>query len=157
REALLRIAKLGGMRPGDRVEKLTRIATIAATEFSGNLAAACRQPVAKARKALTRFPSIGEPSADRILLFSRSHRLFPLESNGLRVLLRLGFGREQKNYSASYRSVQDAIAGGLAQDWEWLIEAHQLLRRHGQVLCKRTRPVCSSCALLDECEFGRAR
>ena len=32
-----------------------------------------------------------------------------LDSNGLRVLCRVGFAEEQKNYSATYRLVQDAI------------------------------------------------
>ena len=155
-DLLLRVARLGGMRPEDRVDNLARIATLAATEFASDLTAVCRQPLAKARKALKRFPSIGDPGAERILLFSRSHRLFPLESNGLRVLVRLGFGREQKNYSATYRSVQNAIAPYVEKDWDWLIEAHQLLRRHGQVLCRRTGPLCGSCGLAGACQFARS-
>ena len=82
--------------------------------------------------------------------------LFPilgLESNGLRVLTRLGFGREQKNYSAAYRSVQEAIQKQLKRDCAWLTRAHQLLRKHGQQLCKRAQPLCHDCPLTGVCAY----
>ena len=46
-------------------------------------------------------------------MLTRSYPLLALESNGLRVLLRLGFADEKKSYSASYRGVQQALAGQL--------------------------------------------
>jgi len=38
------------------------------------------------------------------------------DSNGLRVLLRLGLGEEKKNYTATYRAVQEAIQSQIKQD-----------------------------------------
>jgi endonuclease III len=35
------------------------------------------------------------------------------------------------------------------------LRAFQLLRRHGQTLCRRTRPVCPTCAIRDGCRFYR--
>ena len=61
-------------------------------------------PLARARRLLRRFPGIGEPGADKVLLFSRTQPVFALDSNGLRTLLRLGYGREVKSYPATYRS-----------------------------------------------------
>jgi endonuclease-3 len=58
-------------------------------------------PLPKAKKALQKFPGIGEPGAEKILLFTRTHPLMALESNGLRVLVRLGFGAEHKNYATT--------------------------------------------------------
>src|SRR5437762_12275858 len=106
---ILKATRLGGMHPEQRVSRLREIALIAMNEFEADLNPALKLPLPKAKQALRKFPSIGEPSAERILLFTRSYPILGLESNGLRVLLRLGFGEEKKNYSATYRLVQDAI------------------------------------------------
>jgi endonuclease-3 len=76
-----------------------------------------------------------------------------LDSNGLRVLLRLGFGKEEKSYAKSYRSAREAAQAQLESDFDVLIEAHQLLRRHGQELCKRNEPRCDACPLRKECAY----
>jgi endonuclease III len=80
-----------------------------------------------------------------------------LESNGLRVLLRLGFGEEKKSYSTTYRLVQHAAIEGLDKDCSWLIQAHLLLRRHGQELCRRSEPMCDKCPLAEDCEYYQGR
>ena len=152
-EKLLEVARLGGMLPVARVEKLRRIANIALQEFDGELKSALKEPLPKARRALKKFPGIGDPSAEKILLFTRTHPVLPLESNGLRVLLRLGYGEERKNYSGTYRAAQDAVKPELKEGFDWLIEAHQLLRLHGQELCKRSEPRCVECPLKLDCRF----
>jgi endonuclease III len=149
---LLEIAKLGGMRPEVRVERWRTIARIA-MEFPGGLEKAVKAPLKQARKALRRFPAIGEPGAEKILLFSKAHAVLGLESNGLRVLLRVGYGRQQKSYSATYRAVQDAIAVQLGDKPAPLIQAHQLLRRHGMERCKAAAPICRGCTLADVCVY----
>jgi endonuclease-3 len=108
-------------------------------------------------KALKRFPSIGDPGAEKILLFTRSYPVMALDSNGLRVLCRVGFAEEQKNYSATYRLVQDAIHEQLPRDCDSLIRAHQLLRQHGQELCKRSKPRYSECPLRQDCNYSRQK
>jgi len=152
-ETLLEVARLGGMLPGGRVEKLRRIAQTALQEFDGNLDGVLKQPLAKARKALKKFPGIGDPGAEKILLFSRTHPIMALDSNGLRVLLRLGYGEELKSYSSTYRSAQEAVDGELKKDFDWLIGAYQLLRRHGQELCKTNGPQCPTCPVKSSCEY----
>lgn len=86
-------------------------------------------------------------------MLTHSHPVLALESNGLRVLLRVGFAEEKKSYSASYRGVQQALAGQLPADYDELIAAHQLLRQHGQELCKRTRPLCEGCPVREDCRY----
>src|SRR5262249_12017072 len=135
------------------VEKLQRIAQIVEDEFGGDLNPVLRQPLAQAKRAFKRFPGIGDPGAEKILLFCRAHPIFALESNGLRVLLRLGFGEEQGNYASSYRSVKEAVEKELKRDCDWLIRAHQLLRQHGQETCRRTRPDCPGCPLTKVCRY----
>ena len=80
----------------------------------------------------------------------------PLESNGLRVLTRIGYGRAQlKNYAAIYRSVQEAVAPDLPKDAERLARAHLLLRTHGKTICRDTQPQCHECPIEDGCAFSQ--
>src|SRR5882724_3333464 len=151
--ALFRVTELGGMQPEKRAARLREIALIAMNEFGGDLSKALQLPLPKAKKALRKFPSIGEPSAEKFLLFTRSYPVLGLDSNGLRVLLRLGFGEEKKNYSASYRSVQEAIQSQIKQDYDWLISAHVLLRQHGKELCKTNAPLCEKCPVRKNCAY----
>ena len=145
-----------GIVPEQSVEKLRRSAEIALEEFGGDLSPILKRPLAQAKKALKRFPAIGDPGAEKILLFCRAFPILALESNGLRVLLRLGFGEEKPNYSVTYHLVQEAIAYQLVQKYPWLIKAHQLLRRHGQELCRRSKPQCAKCPLSKECPWTLA-
>ena len=151
-EALLEATR-HGILADQFAKKLRQCAQIALEEFDGDLRPVLKLPFPKAKKALQRFPGIGEPGAEKVLLFTRSYPVLALESNGLRVLLRLGFGEEKKSYSTTYRLVQKAVAGELDKDYTGPIEAHLLLRRHGQELCKRSKPECRKCPLAPDCEF----
>jgi len=152
--ALAAIAK-AGILPDVSAEKLLAIAKIAYEEFDSDLRSVLKKPLLQAKKALKKFPSIGDPGAEKILLLTRSHPVMALDSNGLRVLCRVGFAEEQKSYPATYRLVLDAIHGQLPRDYDSLIRAHQLLRQHGQELCKRSKPRCTECPVRDGCNYSQ--
>src|SRR5271170_4877316 len=152
-EVLLPLAKRGGMRPETRVSRWREIARITLTQFSGDLSSILRRPHAEAKRALKQFPTIGDPGAEKILLFCGLPSGLPLESNGLRVLVRLGWGRQQKDYAATYRSVRDDLAPDLPADPGHLKEAYLLLREHGKTLCKDKAPLCHRCPLASECDY----
>ena len=144
-------ARSGGIILGLRVNKLRKCAEIVINDCGGDLLSCLRGPIEMDRKLLKRFPGIGEPSADRILLYARRYPVFTMDSNVLRVLLRLGFGSQQKNYAASYRSVMQAIGPLLPAHFEGLIRAYALLRTHGQATCKNNRPRCKQCPVYSQC------
>jgi endonuclease III len=152
-ESILKATRLGGMHSEQRVSRLREIALIAMNEFGGNLRQALKLPLPKAKLALRKFPGIGEPSAEKILLFTRSYPVLGLDSNGLRVLVRLGFAAEKKNYTATYRAVQEAIRDQLEDDYDWLIGTHILLRQHGKELCKTSAPLCEKCPVRKSCRY----
>ena len=145
---LLEIAKRGGMNPETRVKRWRDIASIVLEECSGDLAGTLRQiPTKKARALLKKFPAIGEPGVDRILLFSSLEPQPSVESNGLRVLVRLGACKEEKSYAATYKAAVrtlQAVANGKSG---WLKTAYTSLREHGKTLCKRSEPQCLACPL----------
>lgn len=148
---LKEVAALGGIIRELRVKKLRKCAEIVMNGCDGDLLSCLRGPIEKDRKVLKRFPGIGDPAADRILLFSRRYAVFTMDSNVLRALLRIGFGSEQKDYSASYRSVMQAIQPLLPKNYEGLIRAYLLLRMHGQATCKNNNPRCGACPVYSQC------
>jgi len=147
------IVEEGGMHPLRRAGKLHAAAEIAIDIGPAELRRTIKRSSEQAKKLLRRFPGIGEPGADKILLFCRSQRTLAPDSNALRVLVRLGYGAERENYQQTYRSAASAAAPELPTDFAWSIRAHQLLRRHGQELCKRTAPRCDTCPLRAECRW----
>jgi endonuclease-3 len=140
------------MRPETRVARWREIADLVRTRAGGDLAAALAGlPATKARMLLKAFPTIGDPGADKVLLFAGRDVRPSLESNGLRALARLGFVAEQRDYAASYRAAVAVLAAQGEMSRDWLVAAYQVLRAHGQALCKRGLPICAACPLEAEC------
>ena len=153
RDTLLALARMGGMRPETRVFRWREIARISMSQFAGDLDRILREPYETAKKALKQFPNIGDPGAEKILMFCGASPGLPLEWNGLRVLTRVGYGRAQKNYGATYRSVQEALRAELPRDAAYLARAHLLLREHGKKLCRNNGPLCRECPAAGLCSF----
>lgn len=152
---LAAIARLGGsIAAAQRAAKMHDVAITVRDKWRGSLRGVLRLPYAQARRALKAFPSIGPPGADKILLLTGARAVLALDSNALRVLLRLGYGREHKNYATSYASAQEAAMAELSNTVPALRNAFLLLRRHGQELCRRNHPSCAICPLRSACPFG---
>jgi endonuclease-3 len=154
---LLPIAIRGGMRPSTRVFRWREIARITLDQHGGNLNSILDKPYVEAKQALKQFPTIGDPGAEKILLLCGMGGGLALDSNGLRVLTRLGWGRAQKSYGATYRSVLDDVKAELPTEVEPLKEAYLLLRAHGKILCKEHEPLCYQCPVAQECQYAQTR
>jgi endonuclease III len=152
-ETLLEITRMGSIVPEVSVRKMREVAAIAKNALKGNLRASLKKPLREAARDMKLFPGIGDPGAEKILLFARGHRILAFDSNGLRVIHRLGFSEDKKNYSASYRAAQEALQDQIPADFNSLIRAYQLLRRHGKELCKNSRPLCGQCPLQLDCRY----
>jgi endonuclease III len=97
------------------------------------------------------YLGIGQPGQDRIDLFTGSRAVLAPDANALRVLTRLGYATTASSYAASYRQAQAAASAQLPATVTALQRAHQLLRRHGQLVCRRRDPACHACALAADC------
>jgi endonuclease-3 len=109
----------------------------------------------EARRELKRYPSIGEPGAERILLLAGARPVLGLESNAVRVLVRLAYGRDEAQWAKTYRVVQTAASAELPETIASRRLASLLLRHHGQTICRRNTPLCGDCPLTSECPTGR--
>ncbi|MFL6436087.1 MAG: endonuclease III domain-containing protein [Terriglobales bacterium] len=152
-EKLASALKQGGMVPELRALRLKEIAMRVQDQFGGDLPGALAGPIAHARKVLKMFPNIGDPGADRILLFAGIAPVAAVPSNNVSVIVRVLYGRERENYGVNYRESQHAIEGAIPADLGARSRAYLLLKRHGQELCKRTNPKCDQCPVRDRCAY----
>lgn len=149
---MLELLAPGGSNAAARLSQLREAAELMIEIGLARVRTLVRENPAEAKKLLKRFKGIGETGAERILLFCRTQAVLAPEANGLRVLTRLGYGKGAG--AAAYKQVSEALAPDLPRDYNWLIQAHQLLRRHGQDIC-RTTPRCDACPLAPDCAWYR--
>jgi len=152
---LVEILRLGGIVPELRAQRLREIAARVKHEFGGSLSAVLKGPLAEARKALKKFPTIADPGADKILLFTRTAPVPAVPSNCVEVTVRLIHGQPYKNYGVNYREAQEILRAQVPADCDSLLRAHLLLKQHGQEICKRTRPLCEQCPVMLQCRYFR--
>ena len=116
-----------------------------------------RGPIARARRALKGLPQMGEAGAYRMLLFAADHPVMPVDARVSRVARRLGYGREEKDFTRTARSIREALALELPPDAEAYRRAFVYINHHGAATCTETEPHCHVCPLHDSCEYGRTR
>jgi endonuclease-3 len=156
RSAIVDALTAGGIAAPERATHLIAAAELVIGDFDGRLDDVCSRPLSDAKRALKRIYGIADPGAEKILLLTGNHRVLGLDSNGLRVLSRLGYGVQSKTYSTTYKSATDAALLELSGvPMAGLIEANLLLRHHGQTLCKTSNPKCGACVLRDVCPSAR--
>jgi endonuclease-3 len=153
RDKLAQALKAGGIVPELRAVRLAEIATRVETEFPKGFEKTLAGDPAEARKILKKFPTIGDPGADRILLFTRIAAVAAVPSNHPQVLVRIRSGKEVENYTVNYRAAQKAIDKSIPVDFEQRMRAYLLLKAHGEALCKRTNPKCEKCPLRSDCKY----
>lgn len=110
-----------------------------------------------AKKLLQEFPTIGEPSAEKILLFSGLAPVAAVPSAFVGVPIRLFVGEPGKNYAADYRAAREVLDTGLPRTFEARQRGYLLLKKHGQEICKRSKPKCQICPLTAHCAYLQAK
>jgi len=164
RAKLSTLMRLGGIVPELRAERLKTIAKIVNEEFGGDLKWSLEKllqeekkgagkGIRSAKKALKEFPVIGDPGADKILLFAGLASIAAVPSASVAVPLRILFGAEDKNYAAGYRAAQEAMKAELPEEFDARQRAYLLLKRHGAEICKRTKPKCEICPVSALCAY----
>jgi endonuclease III len=150
---LITALKAGGMVPELRAVRVQEIARRVLQEFDGDLRRALAGPIQNARKVLKGFHGIGDPGADRILLFARISPVAAVPSNCPHVLVRIVHGVERENYGAIYRGAEEIIAAEVSRDFPSRQRAYLLLKRHGQEICK-SKPQCDRCPVRAACAYA---
>lgn len=151
---LARALKPGGMVPNLRAARVKSIARSVQEGYAGDLRTALAAvPEAEARRLLGKFPGIGAPGTDRILLFGALAPVPAVPSSSPHVLVRLAFGREGKKYAATYARARQLIEAQVPATLGARTRAYLLLHRHAQRLCKRVKPQCGACPVSRDCAY----
>jgi endonuclease III len=148
--------RAGGIVPELRARRLKEVAARVQDEFGGNLRRVLKLPVNAARKVFKKFPTIGDSYADRILLITKTAPVGAVPATGIRVPLRLGFGKGRGSYAADYKEAQAAILAEIPDDMAEQTRAFLLLKRHSTDICRLNRPKCEECPITDECTYYRS-
>jgi endonuclease-3 len=168
RARLAKLMRLGGIVPELRAERLKTIAKMVTEEFGGDLKWSLEKllqeekkgagkGIRSVKKALKEFPVIGDPGADKILLFARLAPVAAVPSACVAVPQRILFGAEDKNYAAGYRAAQEAMKAEVPEKFDARQRAYLLLKRHGAEICKRTKPKCEICPVSSMCAYYAER
>jgi endonuclease III len=161
---LAKLLRLGGIVPELRAERLREVARKVKSEFGADLKAVLKKRVQEekrqtgkgirgAKKILREFPVVGEPSAEKILLFSNLTPVAAVPSAFVEVPARLWFGKTGKNYAADYHAAREILSSGLPETFAARQRAYLLLKKHGQQTCKRSNPKCEVCPLTGQCAY----
>lgn len=154
---LAAVLKGSGMFPETRAMRLQEIARCVEDEYGGDFRAALVGPLNEVRKKLKRFHSIGDPGADRILLFGHFAAVAAVPSNCAHVLVRIETGHEGENYRATYRAAQALIEAEVPGQFHARQRAYLLLKQHGQQTCKAAKPKCEACQITRHCAYFAGR
>lgn len=102
------------------------------------------------REALLSVKGIGEETADSILLYLLNEAEFIIDAYTIRISKRLGYGdsNDRKYWKNFYES-------NLDKDASVFNEFHALFVEHGKRFCKKQKPLCSNCFLVEDCEYGK--
>lgn len=148
--ALTKLLQGSGLYPEKRAARLKEIAGVIDAQGGDLTAILAALPLPKARAFLKSFPAVADAGADRMLLFADVAPQAALDSNGLRVFVRLGLAKEHSSYSTTYREAVNAVREHGSAKADWLKQLYYVMRMHGKTLCKRT-PLCSQCPLEARC------
>jgi endonuclease III len=144
----------GGIVAPIRATRLQSIARTVLEQHAGNLRSALESvALREARALLKKLPGIGNPGADRILLFAEIAPLPAVPSSCPQVPVRIESGREPGKYDATYALAQRLLEAHTPATCRARSRAYLLLQVHGRQLCKRTNPKCSLCPVAKSCAF----
>jgi len=151
---LARLLKPGGLIPDLRAQRLKDIAAEVLEEWGGDLSRALQaMPAAAVIKTLKKLPGIGEPGAERIILFGGIAPLPAVPSNATQVAVRMQHGAPFGSYTKDYREGRRLIEAEIPATLAARQRAFLLLKAHGQTVCKRSTPRCDACPIARMCAY----
>ena len=132
-----------------KAKKLKALMTFIATEYNGDLDLMFAESLPILRKKLLGIWGIGPETADSILLYAGDKTVFVVDTYTKRIFYRLGMVDE----NISYQEMQEYLQKNIPSDLYIYNEYHALLVGLGANYCKKSKPRCSQCPLLNLCKY----
>ncbi|MFH1559914.1 MAG: hypothetical protein ABID84_00660 [Chloroflexota bacterium] len=118
--------------------------------YNDDLEALLERDAHHLREELLSIYGIGEETADDIVLYAANKPMFVIDAYTRRILGRLGLGSTRDTYGP-YQAI---FMENLPHNANLFNEYHALLDRHGLETCRKSKPACGECCLLDVCPTG---
>jgi endonuclease-3 related protein len=99
------------------------------------------------RRELLSIKGIGPETADSILLYALSKKIFVVDAYTMRIFVRMGILTDSEKYSDVQKVFHRGFRGGI-QDYN---EFHALIVNHGKNVCVK-KPLCGECCLEGFCQ-----
>jgi endonuclease-3 related protein len=99
------------------------------------------------RRELLSIKGIGPETADSILLYALSKKIFVVDAYTMRIFVRMGILTGSEKYSDVQKVFHRGFRGGI-QDYN---EFHALIVNHGKNVCVK-KPLCEECCLESFCQ-----
>jgi endonuclease-3 related protein len=128
-----------------KVKKIKHFIDFLFSSYDGSLDKMFELDTYPLRENLLRINGIGPETADSILLYAGGKPIFVVDAYTKRILMRHNLCSED----ASYREIQALFMKNLSSDTKLFNEYHALFVRCGKEICKKSRPLCKSCPLLN--------
>lgn len=96
---------------------------------------------------LTQFDGVGVKTASCVLLFALDKNVCPVDTHVHRTVNRIGIVNE-KTPDKTFYALNKTLPEGIAHAF------HTNLIRLGREICKPTKPLCSSCPLIKNCQYS---
>jgi endonuclease III len=138
---------------GDRLSSLQGLLRLVHRDLGGDFGSLFKRSRLEVKKLLKSVPGFGDHGSDRLMLLSGRHPILALDTHGLRVALRLGYGETKRSYGATYASVQRELAPLVGEDPNSHFRLRELLRVHGREVCRMDGPLCEVCPLSSSCAY----
>jgi endonuclease-3 len=97
---------------------------------------------------LESLPGVGPKTAACVLTFAMGRSAFPVDTHVHRIATRLGWLPAKTTADRAHRLLGAMVPAGIRYD------LHVAMISHGRAVCQAQRPRCSTCTLLDLCEYG---
>ena len=134
-----------------KTKKIKAFAYHLVNKHQGEIEIMLAQDTSTLRNELLSIHGIGPETADAIMLYAGEKPVFVVDSYTTRLLIRMGI---ITHYTA-YSDIQNMFHGSLPQDTTLFNEFHALIDNHGKITCKKNRPLCLECTLMNLCPFGQ--
>lgn len=135
----------------DRLQVLSRFVL---DEYGGDLKAMGSTATRELRQQLLDLKGVGPETADSILLYSLGHPIFVVDAYTVRLFTRLGLLDGMGGERTKYHDLQAMFMDNLETDLALFNEYHGLIVVHGKERCRKNRPLCDDCPLIDQCRLN---
>ncbi len=104
--------------------------------------------VPRSRDALEALPGVGRKTANVVLNVAFGEPTMAVDTHIFRVSNRTGLAPGKTPLAVELGLLKRVPEA-------YLVDAHHWLILHGRYVCQARKPLCSACAVIDECDYGR--